>query len=174
MIEAFQCCFNLQSLAYLIGGIGVLVEWRAYALHCGHGFRRWSAVGALLWALQYCLLDAWTAGLTMGCTALRTMLSSQWQTGVYKHWAAAGFSLLFIALTALSWQGAVSLLPAFAVINTTLALFYFNNRNMRITLLASSLAWISNDLYWHAWPVLLAESVAMGINFRTICGLKRS
>jgi hypothetical protein len=85
-----------------------------------------------------------------------------------KHPAAIGFVLLFIGLTALSWQGPISLLPAFAVINTTLALFYLGNRAMRIALLASSLAWIANDILWHAWPALLAEVVAAGLNLRTI------
>ncbi|MDD4913653.1 MAG: YgjV family protein [Methylococcales bacterium] len=158
---------NRQILAYAIGGAGIMVEWRAYCLHCGQSFRRWSAAGAVLWAAQYCLLNAWTAGLTMGCTALRSLLSGQ-LTGHGVHWAAAGFMALFAVLAALSWQGAVSLLPAFAVINTTLALFYFGNRAMRIALLASSLAWIGNDFYWQAWPAILAESVAMAINLTTI------
>ncbi len=156
------------NLAYLIGGVGILVEWRAYWLSGGLAFRRWSAAGALLWAAQYLLLGAWTAGLTMASTALRTMLSGRLEKDVYKRWAAAGFVALFTGLTAFSWQGPVSLLPAFAVINTTLALFYLNNRNMRIALLASSVAWIGNDYIWQAWPALLAESVAMGINLRTI------
>lgn len=71
-------------------------------------------------------------------------------------------------LTALSWQGWVSLLPAFAVINATLALFYFDNRKMRIAFLASSLAWVANDLYWQAWPALIAETVAALLNMQTI------
>ena len=74
----------------------------------------------------------------------------------------------FAGLTAASWQGRVSLLPAFAVINTTLALFYLDNRRMRMALLASSTAWIANDVYWQAWPALVAESVAVGLNVRTI------
>jgi hypothetical protein len=159
---------TLRMLAYAVGGVGVLVEMRAYSLQSGLAFRRWSAAGALLWASQYFLLNAWTAGLTMGCTALRTMLSGKLTTGLYKHLAASGFILLFTGLTWISWQGAVSLLPAFAVINTTLALFYFDNRNMRIALMASSLAWISNDVYWQAWPALFAESAAMAINLHTI------
>ncbi len=104
----------------------------------------------------------------MGFTALRTMLSDQFKNVIYKHSVAAGFVLIFSALTTISWQGEISLLPAFAVINTTLALFYLGNRPMRIALLASSVAWIANDLYWQAWPALLAESVAMGINVHTI------
>lgn len=160
--------FNFQLLACVIGGVGVLVEWRAYCLHCGRAFRRWSALGALLWATQYFLLNAWTAGLMMACTALRTMLSGRLQAGIYKHCAASGFILLFGVLAAISWQGEVSLLPAFAVINTTLALFYLDNRNMRVALLTSSLAWLTNDLYWQAWPSLLAESVAVIINLHTI------
>ena len=158
-------------LAYTVGGIGVLVEWRAYLLHCGGAFRRWSAAGAVLWAAMYLLLGAWTAALTMGSTALRTLLSGWLDHHRHRHLAALGFVLLFAALTALSWQGAVSLLPAFAVINTTLALFYLDNRRMRILLLASSAAWIANDLYWQAWPALLAESVAVGLNLRTIARL---
>lgn len=159
---------SAHTFAYLMGGVGILVEWRAYWLQCGTGFRRWSAVGALLWATQYFLLDAMTAGLTMGVTALRTLLSTGLEKSIYKHWVAAGFVTFFAVLTLISWQGNVSLLPAFAVINTTLALFYLDNRNMRIALLASSVSWICNDLYWQAWPALLAESVVLGINLRTI------
>jgi hypothetical protein len=75
-------------------------------------------------------------------------------------------------MTVFSWQGLVSLLPAFAVINTTLALFYLENRSMRILMLASSIAWIINDIIWQAWPALLAESVAVLLNLRTISKMK--
>lgn len=154
-------------LAYAVGGLGVLVEWRAYGLSCDQRFRRWSAAGAVLWAAQYLLLQAWTAGLTMASTALRTLVSG-YNTSPGKHVWAALFVGLFIGLSVLSWQGPVSCLPAFAVINTTLALFYLDQRAMRAVLLVSSVAWIANDWYWQAWPALLAESVAMLINLRTM------
>ncbi|MBF0257096.1 MAG: YgjV family protein [Gammaproteobacteria bacterium] len=155
-------------LAYSLGTLGIGAEWRSYSLACGQAFRRWSAIGALLWSGMYALLDAWTAALTMATTALRTWLSGWLENPQRKHPAAIGFVLLFIGLTALSWQGPISLLPAFAVINTTLALFYLGNRAMRIALLGSSIAWIANDILWHAWPALLAEVVAAGLNLRTI------
>lgn len=164
---------NALILAWLFGGIGVLVEWRAYMLQCGAAFRRWSAAGALLWAAMYALLGAWTAALTMAGTALRTLLSGWLRTPRQRHLAALGFVLLFCLLTAISWDGWISLLPAFAVINTTLALFYLGNRAMRIALLASSAAWITNDILWQAWPALLAESVAAALNLRTIARLPR-
>lgn len=159
---------EIPWLAYTVGGLGIVIEWRSYGWHCEQRFRRWSAAGALLWALQYLLLNAVTAGITMACTALRTLLSDHLENGLAKHGAAIGFVALFCVLTVISWQGWVSLLPAFAVINTTLALFYLGNRAMRMALLASSLAWISNDVYWQAWPALLAESVAVLINANTI------
>lgn len=159
-------------LAYLIGGVGVLVEWRSYMLACGSAFRRWSAAGAVLWSLMYMLLGAWTAALTMAGTALRTLLSGYLRTPRHKHLAAGGFVVLFVLLTVLSWAGWVSLLPAFAVINTTLALFYLGNRNMRIALLLSSVAWIVNDVLWQAWPALLAEVIAALLNLRTIHQLR--
>ena len=102
----------------------------------------------------------------MASTALRTWLSG-WLDPAHKHYAMAAFALLFVLLTALSWQGAVSLLPAFAVLNTTWALFYLSNRPMRLALLLSSVAWIANDILWQAWPALLAESVAAVLNWRT-------
>jgi len=159
-------------LAYLVGSVGVLVEWRSYMLACGTAFRRWSAAGAVLWSLMYMLLGAWTAALTMAGTALRTLLSGHLRSRRQKHLAAGGFVALFVLLTALSWAGWVSLLPAFAVINTTLALFYLGNRNMRIALLPSSVAWIANDILWQAWPSLLAEVVAALLNLRTIHQLR--
>lgn len=159
---------SVTQLAYLVGGIGILVEWRSYCMHDQQDFRRWSAFAAVLWALQYVLLSALTAGLTMAVTGLRTAISGHLKSKTAQHLAAGGFSLIFIGLTGLSWQGLVSLLPAFAVINTSIALFYFGNRGMRISLITSSLAWISNDIYWQAWPALIAEVVAVGINIRTI------
>jgi hypothetical protein len=157
-----------QWLAYGFGAIGIALEWRAYWLHSGSGFRRWSAAGAVFWAAQYFLLGAKTAALTMACTAIRTLSSEGLASGRYRHFAALAFFALFILLTIISWQGYVSLLPAFAVLNTTLALFYLDNRGMRLALLASSLAWVVNDVLWQAWPALLAETVAVLINLRTI------
>ena len=164
----------LTLLAYAIGGIGILVEWKSYLLHCGKAFRRWSAAGAILWAVQYLLLGATTAALTIGSTALRTYFSGWLEQYHYRRLAAFGFALVFVMLTVVTWQGLVSLLPAFAVINTTLALFYLDNRKMRIAFLASSAAWISNDVYWQAWPALIAESVAVLLNMRTIRGMRMS
>jgi len=166
--------FNLMDLvrpAYAVGVLGIIVEWRAYFQHNGWAFRRWSAMAALLWAGQYILLDAWTAALTMASTALRSILSGRLETRSRRNWAAAGFIVFFVGLTYFSWQGSVSLLPAFAVINTSLALFYLNNRWMRVALLFSSVAWLANDVYWLAWPAILAESVAVVINLRTIVSL---
>ena len=34
-------------------------------------------------------------------------------------------------------------------------------------------AWIANDLIWQAWPALLAESVAVALNLRTISRMKQ-
>lgn len=167
----FSVAIDLTVLAYLFGAIGILFEWRAYRLKSDRRFRRWSAAGAVFWAGQYFLLAANTAALTMACTALRTLASQPLHASRYRHVGALGFIALFVCLTVISWQGAVSLLPAFAVINTTLALFYLHNRAMRLALLASSLAWITNDVYWQAWPALLAESVAVLINLSTIRAL---
>lgn len=155
-------------LVYALGGAAIAAEWWSYAFQCGLRFRRWSALAALLWAAQYYGLGAETAALNMGMTAVRTLLSVQLERQAIRLLAACGFCLLFIVLTAASWQGWISLLPALAVINTTLALFYLHNLRMRQALLLSSLAWIGNDIFWQAWPALLAESVAMLINGRSI------
>ena len=166
--DLMQVLINQHWLSYAIGAVGMLFEWRAYFLPCGLAFRRWSAWAALLWASQYFLLNAWTAGFTMACTALRTLLSGRLENARHKHSLAIGFVLIFMALTSVSWQGFISLLPAFAVINTTLALFYCHNRTMRIALLASSLAWIANDIYWQAWMALITETTVVFINIRTL------
>lgn len=157
--------------AYILGCIGILLEWKAYTVHCGRAFRVWTGLGALFWAGMYWGLGAWTSSLTMGTTGIRSLWSME--NGRYRHLSALFFVALFSGLTVQSWQGLVSLLPAFAVINTTLALFYLGNRSMRIVLLASSAAWITNDVLWLAWPALLAESVAALLNLRTIRQLKK-
>lgn len=164
----------LTLVAYALGAVGLAVEWRSYLLRCGTSFRTWSAVAALLWAGQYALLGGVTAAVTMASTGLRSLLSQQAMTGRRRHLAAAGFSALFAALTALSWQGPVSLLPLAATVNTTWALFYLDNKSMRVALLASSAAWIANDVLWQAWPALLAEAGAAALNIRTLWRWERS
>lgn len=159
---------SLFWLAYFIGAIGIIVEWRSYVLYDANAFRRWSAAGAVLWGFMYLLLGAWTAALTMSCTAARTLVSGLLTSTARKHFFASLFVSIFVLMTLFSWQGPVSLLPGFAVINTTLALFYLENRAMRIVILASSVAWIINDIIWQAWPALLAEAVAILLNLRTI------
>jgi hypothetical protein len=175
-MNVLNCSTNCYAdwPAYLCGCAGTLAEWRSYGVRNGKGFRYWSAVGALLWAGQYFLLGAWTAGLTIACTALRTVLSGLIKQPHHQHRMAAAFIALFAAITAVSWQGLISLLPALAVINTTLALFYLDNLKMRTLLILSSVAWISNDYYWQAWPALIAESVAVLINLRTISKLLKA
>lgn len=158
----------LIQFGYAVGLIAVAAEWWSYHLHCGTKFRSWSAIAALLWSLQYLCLGAITAAVNMALTAFRTLLSGRLEHTLHKNLAALAFCLLFAVLTAVSWQDWSSLLPAFAVINTTLAQFFLGNRAMRITLLFSSLAWISNDYIWQAWPALLAETVAILINLRSI------
>jgi hypothetical protein len=121
-------------------------------------------VRAALGALMYLLLGAWSAGVTLGATALRTLLSG-WLAR-HRHAAALGFVLLFALLTALSWQGGVSLLPACAVINTPWRCSTWATG--RCALLASSAAWLGNDLLWQAWPAFIAEAVAVVLNLRTL------
>ncbi len=159
--------------AYALGAVGLAAEWRAYALPARRSFQYWSALGALLWAAQYLCLGAPTAGLTMAATAARTWCAGWQGLALGRGVQAAAFSALFAVLTACSWQGWVSLLPAFAVTNTTLALYFLHNRSMRMALLASSAGWIWNDWYWQAWPALAAESAAVLINLRTIVRLRR-
>ena len=158
-----------EGLAYAIGGLALMAECHAYRLQDGQRFRHWTANSALLWSLMYVGLDAYTAAVTMGTTALRTVLSGRIERGRHKRLASHLFLLLFAALTLAAWQGPVSLLPAFAVMNTTWALFHLGNRPMRLALLGSSVAWIWNDFLWDAWPALVAETLAAGINVRTLC-----
>jgi hypothetical protein len=164
---------TLTALAYSLGVVATAVEWGSYRCLCPGAFRRWSAAAAAGWALMYLLLGAWTAGLTMAVTAARTLLSGWLERQVNRQRAAIGFVMLFALLTALSWQGLSSLLPAFAVINTTLALFYLRNRPMRQALLASSAAWLFNDILWHAWPAFIAEAGAVAVNLHTLRRLGR-
>jgi len=158
----------LGLLTYALGGLGLAAECYAYSLHEDQRFRRWTCGAALLWSAMYLGLDALTSALTMGSTALRTALAGRLQSPRGRLWGSVFFLALFALLTAASWQGSVSLLPAFAVMNTTVALFYLGGIPLRLVLLFSSAAWIWNDILWHAWPALIAESLAAMISVRTV------
>jgi hypothetical protein len=99
--------FNLSDptvqWAYILGCIGILIEWKAYTVHCGRAFRVWTGLGALFWAGMYGGLGAWTASLTMGTTGIRSLCSME--NGRYRHLAAVFFVALFSGLTVQSWLG---------------------------------------------------------------------
>lgn len=156
----------ILTAAYLIGLVGACAEWRAYLQTDDAELRRWSACGALLWTAMYLLLGAYTAAVMMFLTAARTLVSGY--HAARKWWVFSLFVALFLLLLIFSWQGTKSLLPAFAAVNTTIALFYFSGIKLRLLLVLSSIAWISNDLIWHAWPALFAEVIALLLNLSTL------
>ncbi|MDP5029552.1 YgjV family protein [Paraglaciecola sp.] len=155
----------------MIGLVAACAEWRAYLQAADVELRRWSALGALLWTLMYLMLSAYTAAVMMFLTAIRTLASGY--HSARKLWVFSVFMAIFLSSLVFSWQGPLSLLPAFSAINTTIALFYFSGVQLRLFLLASSIAWMANDLIWQAWPALLAEAIALLLNLKTIFALIR-
>ena len=81
--------------------------------------------------------------------------------------------MVFCGLAWVGWDGCISLQPLAAAINSTAALVYAENRAMRIRLLGSSALWITTGIYWHSWPLVLTELVAVTLNLRTILRLKK-
>ncbi len=150
----------------------MLLEWRAYATTKHQLFLGISAFSACLWGMMYVVLNAYTAAITITLTALRTLCAIYFTKPQHQHTLSALFIALFTYMTFLSWQGPISLLPAFAVINTTVALFYLKDQQTRMLLIISSLAWLANDIYWQAWPAFIAEFVSLIININTILKLK--
>ena len=125
-------------------------------------------IASQVWAIYFFLLGLTTAELIQIGTGLRTWLSlyigNKPQLKIpYLILVVTGFSCAMV----FTWQGAVSLLPTLAAVNSTIA-YLFGNKKMRLMFLGSSVFSFTFAILIQS-PLLLAlECIAISINLIAI------
>jgi hypothetical protein len=122
-------------------------------------------ITCLLWAVRFYLLGALT-GTAMNllatgrlCVYYRIKPSKQ---NAWISWLFVGLTSL---ATALTWQGAMSLLPFIGTTCMVVAFWQTNPKITRRLALASSPPWIIYSALVGSYPVIVAETLLLGSNF---------
>lgn len=115
-----------------------------------------------LWFAHYSLLGAATAAATNIICFARSAVFSCNDRPWAKHRAWLWlFLALFVANSAVTWEGPRSMLPAVSMCLTTLALWTRDMRRTRLLYLANSPFWLTYDLLARSYSCALIELVAL-------------
>ena len=122
-------------------------------------------ITCLLWTAHFYLLGA-MAGAAMNLLAAgRFCVYYRIEPSKQNRWISWLFVVLTALATALTWQGAVSLLPFIGTACMVIAFWQVNPKYIRRLALASSPPWIIYGAMVGSYPVIVAETLLMGSIF---------
>ncbi len=148
-----------------------LLGWVASAILVGAFYARsdrglfWALLAGLsLMAIHQLAIGAPTAAGSFALGALRVVALLRWPR-------SRGLTVLFCAATlasaALTYHGAASVLAAIGGLATTLSLYRFAGRDLRLSLLPANLVWIAHHVAVGSLPALVMEVAIMAGNALT-------
>lgn len=140
----------------------------SFALKSVSAFRKVISASSIMWTVHYWLLGAITTSCASALISFRNLMLLWWPKSQSNHYVFLGFLISFVALTAITWEGFVSLLPLIASVNATYAFTYCGNLAMRKMLLISSACWIINGICWNTWVPVANELLISCVNLHTI------
>jgi hypothetical protein len=127
----------------------------------------WSS---LFWSIHFYLLGAYTGSLLNFIGAVRTFAFSKYRNYSRSILILWGFIAAFGVATALTWQGPISLLPAFGVIIGAFTYWQKSPKSIRLLALLSPPAWFIYNTISHSYAGMLTEVL---IFIATLIGIYR-
>jgi hypothetical protein len=120
-------------------------------------------LSAVLWSLNNFLLGAFTACALSLLSAARTTVSLTLKDrGLHMRLPAClGFCAGAGVVTALTWCGAVSLLPMAGALASTTGNFFLTGVPLRLALGASNLLWLASALHFRAWEQVASLAASL-------------
>ena len=169
MFESFS--FLDQSLLATVSGLfGLMLGAGAWALKERSRVLMVAAAGSFFWAIHFYEIGALTAGFLNVAIALRTFATSRVSGRREKMVVFFFFGSVFSIMTAMSWQGWLSLLPFAGTMVSTFSYSFLDNVAMRKVTFLSSFFWISNSIAWGSYQNVVAEVLRSSM---TAIGLAR-
>jgi hypothetical protein len=154
---------TLSLLAHATGIAALGLSVNGMVNRCDHTLRRTTSVASLLWTLNNLLLGATSAAAMSALSATRTTAADLvHRRGEHaRHWACAGFMLVALAASALTWQGWPTLLTASASMAVSFGVFYLAGARLRFVMLVSALLWSYNAWLIHSPEQIMGNSLGI-------------
>ena len=157
---------DLQFIAaQACGIIGVICFLLSYQVRSNRGLYLFQAGGCVAFGIQFLLLGAYSGCISQVYIIVRNMMLSmynRWAWVRWKGWVPV-FVILAAGVTAVTWDGPVSLLPMVTMTAGTIAMWTNNAGIIRLVgMTCQSPAWILYDILTGAYSAILNEVIVIG------------
>ena len=116
--------------------------------------------GSVAMVIQYILLGAFGGSITVCATVVRffmVYISDKHPFLKKKFWQYL-WIVIFAVIAGFTWEGWTSILPFIAVVGSTLAVYSFNAKKIRLfNLTLNSPAWLIYDVIYNSWGGITTE-----------------
>lgn len=149
--------------AQLIGFVAVGFSLAVFQVNNRRTMLTLLICSALLYACSFYMLNAYTGAAMNLLAAVRSYVyirhpkQQDLKTLII-------FQLIFVAATALTWQGPISLLPFIGTASGTLAFWLLNLKQTRLLTLISPPSWFIYDLLSGSYPGMFIEVINISSN----------
>lgn len=155
---------RMSILVQVIGFIGVAFFLLSYQVKSNKKLFAFQTVGSGLFCLQFFLLGAYSGCLSLVVSTVRNVMMTRYNTSKIIQWN--GWVLILsaaaVAVSVVTWNGLISLLPVAGTISTTIAFWTNNAKNIRIANLAvNSPCMLIYDVLVKSWGGVLNESITI-------------
>lgn len=158
-----------------LGLLAALVAFFGYTNKDDRALRLLIAMSALIFAVHYFLLDAFTTAAVLGLSAARQAISGWVFTRTLK--TRGVFTMLFAAalvwISVLTWQGPQSILPALAIANATWIFFWTKGRALRKGMVATDAMLCVNALLVGSLSGFVMHLAAVALSMKMLHTLRR-
>lgn len=154
---------SIGLIAQLIGWIGTIINTLSFQAKNTIHMVLLQALAGIVFGTHYLLLGAVTAGLIQfiftGNIILLSFNSDDWKNWKGWKWVISG---IVIIISALTWNGIISIIPCCCSIIATFVNWSRNGKTIRLwRLIVLSPLWIFYDILVHSWPGIVLELIAM-------------
>jgi hypothetical protein len=154
---------NMFDVTSMVGFLALGLSLYSYLCKDYEQLMRIAALSAFVWALHFGLKEAWTP-CAMGLLAVVRILGGlrvvTWAP-LQRVRVTCGALALTLLVSAVTWQGAVSLPSLLATLLLTWASFNLKDLPLRVALLGAELFWLANG--WAVGSVLAMTAASLSI-----------
>lgn len=119
-------------IAQIIGIVALIVLMLSFQRNEKRVLLKYQTISSLLYAIQYVFLEAYTGSLMNLTCMARNIIFNKYKNRVPIYWLIIIVALM-VVFSLLTYNGIISLLPMFAVILYSIAVWYGNLKVIRIT-----------------------------------------
>lgn len=148
-------------IGQVFGGIALIILMISFQKNEKKFLLKFQTISSLLYAIQYVFLNAFT-GCFMNLTCMiRNFIFNKYNEKKIPIYILLIIIFLMVFLSLMSYQGIISLLPMFAVVFYSIALWYGNLKIIRITEIFSCVLYIIYNIQVLAITGFVATAIEL-------------